>query len=106
LEAGENPAAERLDAGMAVIQEVGGREEAGDRLDPARCSIDRVARLGLAGTAVRPDHEREVSAGRTTDDPQPVRVDTIILGVRADVPDRSVQVADDFGDRELRLAAV
>ena len=83
----------------------------GGKKQPTACtrldsrSIGSLAVL-VAGVAGRPLHEREVPARRAAGDPDPVRVDVIVLGVMPDEPHGAVHVLEDLGDRVLGLAAV
>ena len=78
LEALEDASAQGILAGLAVVQEVGRREEAGDRLDAARGLVDRVLGVGLPLVARGPQHQRQVPAGRASRDADPVGIDVIV----------------------------
>ena len=93
-------------AGLAVVEEVGGREEAGDGLHPAGFPIHRVLGIRVPGVAGGPQHQREVAARRGTADPDPAGIDAVILAVVTDEPDGPIHVLDDLGDGEAGLAAV
>ena len=94
LEAVQDAPADGVLARLAVVEEVGRREEAGHRRDPAGLAIDRVLGLRVALVAGGPLHQREVPARRAAADAQPVRVDPVVLGVVADEPDGPVHVAE------------
>ena len=53
-----------------------------------------------------PQHQRQVPARRAAVDPDPIRVDAVVLGMMANEPDGPVHVLDDLGDGEPGLAAV
>ena len=93
-------------ARLAVVEEVGRREEAGDRLDPAGALVDRVLGIWFAQVARGPLHQRQVPAGRAAADADPVGIDVIVLGMIPDEPNGPVHVLEDLGDRVLGLAAV
>ena len=93
-------------ARLAVVEEVGRREEAGDRLDPAGNTIDRVLGVRVARVARGSQHQRQVAARRGSRDTDAIGVDSVVLGMIADEPHRPVHVLDDLGDGVAGLAAV
>jgi len=106
LEAGKGAAAERFFALLAVVEEVGRREEAGDGLHPAGETVDRIGGLGVAHLAGGPLHQRQVAAGGPAVDAEPIGIDLVVLRMVADEANRPVHVFEDFGDRVFRLTAV
>ena len=63
FEGSQRAATKRVLARFAVIQEIGGREEASDGLDAARFFVDWILRLGIALFTAHTLHERQVPAG-------------------------------------------
>ena len=102
----EHAAADGVLAGFAVVEKIGGREEARDRLHAARGLVDRVLGVLVARVAGRSLHQRQVPAGRSAGDADPVGVDRVVLGMKPDEPDGPVHVLHDLGNREPGLAAV
>ena len=97
---------DHLLARLAEVEEVGGREEAGNRLHPTRLPIHRVFGIGITLVTRRPEHQRQMTSCRPAVDPDPIRVDAVVLGMMTDEPDGSVHVLDDLGNGEAGLAAV
>ena len=97
---------DHLLARLAEVEQVGGREEAGDRLHPARLPVHRVFGIGVTLVARHAEHQRQVPTRRAAVDPDPIRVDAVVLGMMTDEPDGAVHVLDDLGHGEAGLAAV
>src|SRR5207244_4924279 len=93
-------------AGLAIVHEVGGWKEAGDRLHAAGFAIDRVLGVRRSGLAGHADYQREMPAGRAAGDAQAIRRDVKARRIVPDKADGAIHVLDRFGDRVLGLAAV
>ena len=102
----QHAATDRDLTGLAVVEKIGGWKEAADRLDPAGGLVDGVLGVLVTGVAGRSLHERQVPSGRSAGDPDPVRVDVIVLRMVPDEAHGPVHVLDDLGNCEPGLAAV
>ena len=99
------PGADGVLAGLAVVQEVGRREEAGDRLHPARLAVDRVPGLGSPGRPAVPSiSERCPPPSAPGCRSGPGRSCIPRRGGGCSGPPGSCR--DDLGHRVARLAAV
>src|SRR5262245_15603421 len=68
LESLEDAPAKGVFVGLPIVQEVGRREEAGNRLDPARGLLDRILGFAIPEVSGQALHQGKVSAGRASGD--------------------------------------
>src|SRR5260370_39122276 len=83
-EAGESAAAQSDIALLAVVEEIGGREEAGHRLDAAGSAVDGVGGILIALIAGGAGHQKQVPARPAAGDAEALRVDDVFLGLVTD----------------------
>src|SRR5437868_14359893 len=102
----QSPNTHRVFAWFAIIQEIGGRKEAGDTLDRAAVAVHRVFSCGVAVRAFDGHGEREVSTRTAARDTEAIWIHSIFGCVVANEPHRPVNVLLDFSDDEFWLRPV
>ena len=86
--------------------EIRGRKVRHDRRDATGFPEHRVGGRRIAGVSRRPEQQREMTAGATTEDTNAVWIDAVLLRVLTDEADRSPHVRHDRGQGISRAAAV